>query len=86
MNDTTGLNKKRVSGWLSIKEPEDLERALVRMLNKILASKDPVAHAGRFASLANAWTNTHRLRIEIKDLRELQAEIEALKEHQASRG
>ncbi len=37
MNDTTGLKKKRVSGWLSIKDPEDLQKALVRMLNKILA-------------------------------------------------
>jgi hypothetical protein len=86
MIDTTGLKKKRVSGWLSIKDPDDLERALVRMLNKILASKDPVAHAGRFASLANAWTNAHRLGIEIRDLRELQAEIEALKEQQARQG
>lgn len=75
-----------VKGWLKISDPEDLERALVRMLNKILASTDPVAHAGRFASLANAWTNAHRLGIEIRDLRELQAEIEALKEQQVRRG
>lgn len=49
MNDTTGSKKKRVSGWLSIRDPEDLERALVRMLNHILASDDPLSHAGRFA-------------------------------------
>jgi hypothetical protein len=55
------------------------------MINKILASADPVSHAGRFASLANAWTNFHLLGIEIKDLRELQADIEALKGQHARR-
>lgn len=71
MNDTTGSKKKRVSGWLSIKGPEDLERAVVRMLNKILASDDPLQHAGRFASLANTWLNAKRLELEAAFLAKL---------------
>lgn len=72
--------KKQGSGWLKISEPEDLERAITRMLNKILMSADPVSNAGRFASLANAWVNARRLRLDIKEVRELQAIVEALKE------
>jgi len=82
MNDTTGSKKKRVSGWLSIKDPQDLEKALVRMLNKILSSSDPLEHAGRFANLANAWTNARKLRIdseEIKAIRERLDQLEAEK-------
>lgn len=66
------------TGWLKISEPEDLERAITRMLNKILASEDPVSHAGRFASLANAWTNTRRLRLDVQEVRKLQERLEAL--------
>ena len=38
------------------------------MLNKILMSEDPVVHAGRFASLANSWTNAHRLFLEEEEI------------------
>ncbi len=85
MNDTTGSKKKRVSGWLSIKGPEDLERALVRMLNKILASEDPLAHAGRFASLANTWLAAKRLELEAGEWQEIKARIELIEQAQAFR-
>ena len=83
MNDTTGLKKKRVSGWLSIKDPEDLQKALVRMLNKILASDDPLQHAGRFASLANTWLNAKRLELEAGEWQEIKARLEILEQAQA---
>ena len=83
MNDTTGLKKKRVSGWLSIKGPEDLERALVRMLNKILASEDPLFHAGRFAALANCWINAKRLELESGEWQEIKARLEIVEQAQA---
>ena len=60
--------KKQGSGWQKISKPEDLKKAITRMLNKILMSEDPVMHAGRFASLANAWTNAHRLFIEDEEM------------------
>lgn len=83
MNDTTGSKKKRVSGWLSIKGPEDLERAVVRMLNKILASDDPLQHAGRFASLANTWLNAKRLELEAGEWQEIKARLDLVEQAQA---
>lgn len=75
-----------VKGWLKIKEPKDLETAIMRMLNKILASEAPIEHAGRFASLANAWINARRLRLEVDEVRKLKEEIDAFKADQARRG
>lgn len=86
MNDTTGLKKKRVSGWLSIKDPEDLQKALVRMLNKILASDDPLQHAGRFASLANTWLNAKRLELEAGEWKQLREDLDRLQEQVLSNG
>jgi hypothetical protein len=50
------------------------------MLNKILASEDPLDHAGRFASLANAWTNCRKLRLESEELKELKEAVGRLEE------
>lgn len=84
MNDTTGLKKKkRVSGWLSIKDPEDLQKALVRMLNRILASDDPLQHAGRFSSLANTWLNAKRLELETGEWKEIKTRLELVEQAQA---
>jgi len=68
------------SGWLKISSPEDLQKALTRMLNKILMAEDPVQHAGRFASLANAWTNAHRLALEEDEIAELKERVKKLEE------
>jgi hypothetical protein len=51
------------------------------MLNKILMSEDPVVHAGRFASLANAWTNSHRLFLEELQLAEIKERLDALEQN-----
>jgi hypothetical protein len=73
--------KKQGSGWVKISTPEDLQKALTRMLNKILMSEDPVVHAGRFASLANAWTNSHRLFLEELQLAEIKERLDALEQN-----
>ena len=70
--------KKMGSGWLKISSPEDLQKALTRMLNKILMCDDPVVHAGRFASLANAWTNAHRLFLEEEAITKINQRLDAL--------
>jgi hypothetical protein len=70
-------------GWLKISEPEHLQTALVRMMNRILASKDPIAHAGRFASLANAWLNAKRLELEAGEWAEIKARLEIVEQAQA---
>ena len=72
--------KKMGSGWVKISTPEDLQKALTRMLNKILMCDDPLLHAGQFASLANSWTNAHRLFLEDKEITAIKQEIEALKQ------
>ena len=70
--------KKMGSGWVKISTPEDLQKALTRMLNKILMCDDPVVHAGRFASLANAWTNAHRLFLEEEAIAKINLRLDAL--------
>lgn len=65
-------------GWLKISEPQDLERALVRMLNKILTSDDPLEHGGRFASIANAWINSRKLRLESEELKAIDVRLTVL--------
>ena len=72
--------KKMGSGWLKISSPEDLQKALTRMLNKILMCEDPVVHAGRFASLANAWTNAHRLFLEEEEFTAIKERLDALEQ------
>jgi hypothetical protein len=71
-------NTKHPVGWLKISSPEDLQKALTRMLNKILMCEDPVVHAGRFASLANAWTNAHRLFLEEEEINEIKQRLHTL--------
>lgn len=71
-------NIKHPVGWLKISSPADLQKALTRMLNKILMCEDPVGNAGRFASLANAWTNAHRLFLEEEEINEIKQRLEVL--------
>jgi len=70
-------------GWLKIQEPEDLQTALTRMLNKILACDDPLAHAGRFATLANSWINCKRLQYEAGDWAEIRERLDLIEKAQA---
>ena len=72
--------KPRVSGWLVIHEPKDVEKALTRMLNKILASADPIEHGGRFAALSNSWVNVRKLRLEFEELTAIKARLDELEE------
>jgi hypothetical protein len=72
-----------VKGWLKIKEPEDLQTALVRMLNKILSCDDPISHAGRFASLANVWINAKRLELEVGKWEEIEERLGLIEMSQA---
>jgi hypothetical protein len=73
--------KKMGSGWLTISTPEDLTKAITRMLNKILMCEDPVAHAGRFASLANAWTNAYRLFLEEEEIVAIKERLDVLEQN-----
>lgn len=82
---TTKKRKKQGSGWVKIQTPQDLRAAIQRMLNKILMGKAPLDHAGTFAQLANAWTNSFKVEmtlIEMKELEERIAELEDLRKYE----
>jgi hypothetical protein len=75
--------KPKGSGWRKISSPEDLQSSLVTMLNKILMSSDPLAHAGRFASLANTWLNAKRLEMESGEWQEIKERLDLVEQAQA---
>jgi len=73
-------NSLKGSGWRKISTPEDLEKCIVTMLNRILRAPDPLQHCGRFASLANAWTNCRKLRLDSEEIKNLQETVARLEE------
>ncbi|HRS21417.1 MAG TPA: hypothetical protein P5510_06605 [Clostridia bacterium] len=72
------MTENRQGNWLKIKSPADLEKALARMMNKILMDEQPLVHAGQFASLANAWTNAHRVLLEEDTLANIKQRLDIL--------
>lgn len=84
----TKKRKKMGSGWVKIDTPQDLRAAIQRMINKILMSRTPLDHVGAFATLANAWTNSFRMEIELIEVKELErrlSELEDLKRYQGAK-
>jgi uncharacterized protein Yka (UPF0111/DUF47 family) len=73
-------NPLKGSGWRKISQPEDLEKCIVTMLNKILMNSDPLSHAGRFASLVNSWVSTRRLRLDSEELKRIEERLDALEQ------
>ncbi len=85
---TTKKRKKQGSGWVKIQTPQDLRAAVQRMINKILMGKAPLDHAGTFAQLANAWTNSFKVEmtlIEMKELEERISELEDLRKYEEAK-
>ena len=72
--------QKKRKQYIKHSTPEGLRQGLNRLMNKIIACDDPLSHAGQYASLANAMTNSQKLSFDINDFRKLQAEVEELKE------
>lgn len=72
-----------VSGYRKISKPNDLEKALVAMLNKILLSDDPITHCGKFAALANSWCNAHRLALESGEWAAIKERLDLLEQAQS---
>lgn len=65
--------------WMKINDPSDLERAINRMLNKILTCDDPMSHAGKFASLANAWVNVRKLSLDTLEIQQIKEELKEIR-------
>jgi hypothetical protein len=72
--------QKKRKQYIKHSTPDGLRQGLNRLMNKIIACDDPLSHAGQYASLANAMTNSQKLSFDINDFRKLQAEVEELKE------
>ena len=72
--------QKKRKQYIKHGTPEGLRQGLNRLMNKIIACDDPLSHAGQYASLANAMTNSQKLSFDINEFRKLQAEVEELKE------
>lgn len=64
--------------------PEGLRRGLNRLMNQILNCNDPLSHAGQYASLANAMTNSQKFSMEIGEWKKIQARVDALEQGQKS--
>ena len=71
-------NKLKGSGWRKISDPEDLEKCIVTMLNRILRSDDSLSHCGRFANLSHAWVACRRLRLDSEELKLLKERLDAI--------
>jgi hypothetical protein len=67
-------------GWVKHTSPDGLRRGLNRLMNRILQCDDPLSHAGQYASLANAMTNSQKMSNELDKYAKLLEEVEALKE------
>lgn len=74
-----------ISGWMKIREPDDIERALARTINKILTSGDCITHSGRLASLCNSWIACRRLKIDSKEIQELKDRLTRLEANQEAK-
>jgi hypothetical protein len=75
--------KKVSSGWRKISDPQDLEKALTTMLNKILMSSDSINHCGRFANLSHAWIACRRLRLDTEEIKDLRQRLEKIEQETA---
>jgi hypothetical protein len=51
-------------------------------MNQILECDDPLSHAGQYASLANAMTNSQKFSMEIGEWKKIQARVDALEKEQ----
>jgi hypothetical protein len=65
-------------GYIKIEHPFQLERAITRTINKILAREDCVENAGKIASLANAWINCRRLRLDNEEIIKIEERLSKL--------
>jgi hypothetical protein len=75
------IPKKRKQ-YIKHSTPEGLRQGLNRLMNKIIACDDPLSHAGQYASLANAMTNSQKFSMEIGEWKKIQARVDALEKEQ----
>lgn len=61
-----------------LKSPSDYEEVISWMIQRIKEDPNPLDHAGRLASLVNAWSGLYRLDLETKDVRDILERLDKL--------
>lgn len=71
---------KHPTGYIALRTPDDIQKALTRRINRILMDRGEDHHGGQLAALANAWINAAKWKVEVKDVQKLKEDIERLEE------
>lgn len=70
--------KKHPSGYIALRGPDDVQKALARRINRILMDRGEDHHGGQLAALCNAWIAAEKWKFEVTDFRELKKQMEEL--------
>lgn len=74
--------KRKRKSLIQHTSPKGLRQGLNKLMNQILSCDDPLSHAGQYASLANAMTNSQKFSMEIGEWKKIQARVDALEKEQ----
>jgi hypothetical protein len=74
--------KKKKFDW---NDPDNVLQAVSSMIEKIRADPNPLQFIGAFSSLVNAWCNVKKVSLEVYDVREVLARLEAIEKTQQCR-
>jgi len=83
-NGGNNSNRKRKC-HIGHTSPKGLRQGLNKLMNQILACDDPLSHAGQYASLANAMTNSQKFSMEIGDWKKIQDRINAIEKQMTNK-
>jgi hypothetical protein len=72
--------KKHPTGYVSIRSPDDIQKALARRINRILMDQGEDHHGGQLAALCNSWIAAEKWKVEVSDFREIQRRLDELEE------
>lgn len=70
--------KRKRKGHIGHTSPKGLRQGLNKLMNQILVCDDPLSHAGQYASLANAMTNSQKFSMEIGEWKKIQDRLNEL--------
>ena len=80
----TNVKKRSPKAQIGHTSPKGLRTGLNRLMNQILTCDDPLSHAGQYASLANAMTNSQKFSMEIGEWKKIQGRLNDLEKQMKS--
>lgn len=78
---STASGKRKRKSHIGHTSPKGLRQGLNKLMNQILVCDDPLSHAGQYASLANAMTNSQKFSMEIGEWKKVQDRLNELEEN-----